>query len=73
VPPTIDEIRDILDAADARGKALTLMLLTGGLREGVIQSLFTILISCQTNTIENNGYVVIIYDVMKLILIDLRA
>lgn len=73
MPPTIDEIRDILDAADARGKALTLMLLTGGLREGVIQSLFTILISCQTNTIENNGYVVIIYDVMKLILIDLRA
>ena len=37
--PTIDEIRDILDAADARGKALTLMLLTGGLREGVIESL----------------------------------
>lgn len=37
--PTIDEIRDILDAADARGKALTLMLLTGGLREGVIEYL----------------------------------
>jgi integrase len=37
--PTVDEIRDILDAADARGKALTLMLLTGGLREGVIESL----------------------------------
>ena len=37
--PTIDEIRDILDAADARGKALTLILLTGGLREGAIESL----------------------------------
>lgn len=37
--PTIVEIRDILDAADARGKALTLVLLTGGLREGVIDSL----------------------------------
>ncbi len=37
--PTVDEIRDIVDAADARGKALTLILLTGGLREGVIESL----------------------------------
>jgi integrase len=37
--PTIDEIRDILDAADSRGKALTLMLLTSGLREGAIESL----------------------------------
>ena len=37
--PTIDEIRDILDAADARGKALTLMFLTSGLREGAVESL----------------------------------
>jgi integrase len=37
--PTIDEIRDILDAADSRGKALTLLLLTSGLREGAIASL----------------------------------
>jgi len=37
--PTIDEIRNILDAADARGKALTLMFLTSGLREGAIESL----------------------------------
>lgn len=37
--PTIDEIRDILDAADARGKALTLVFLTSGLREGAIGSL----------------------------------
>jgi len=37
--PTLDEIRDILDAADARGKALTLMFLTSGLREGAIESL----------------------------------
>ena len=37
--PTIDEIRDILDAADSRGKALTLILLTSGLREGAIESL----------------------------------
>lgn len=37
--PTIDEIRDILDAADSRGKALTLTLLTSGLREGAIESL----------------------------------
>jgi integrase len=37
--PTIGEIREILDAADARGKALTLMLLTSGLREGAIGSL----------------------------------
>jgi integrase len=37
--PTIDEIREILDAADSRGKALTLTLLTSGLREGAIESL----------------------------------
>jgi integrase len=37
--PTLDEIRDILDVADARGKALTLMFLTSGLREGAIESL----------------------------------
>jgi integrase len=37
--PTIDEIREILNAADSRGKALTLILLTGGLREGAIESI----------------------------------
>ena len=37
--PTIDEIRDILEAADARGKALTLIFLTSGLREGAIGTL----------------------------------
>lgn len=37
--PTLEEIREILDAADARGKALTLTFLTSGLREGAIASL----------------------------------
>ena len=34
--PTIDEIREIVDAADSRGKALTLVLVTSGVREGAI-------------------------------------
>lgn len=31
--PTIDELREILDAADLRGKALTLIFTTSGIRE----------------------------------------
>ena len=37
--PTLDEIRDILDAADIRGKALTLVLVSSGIREGAVPSL----------------------------------
>ena len=37
--PTIDELKEIYDAADIRGKALTLILLTSGISEGSIQSL----------------------------------
>ena len=35
--PTIEEVREILDAADIRGKALTLLFLTSGVREGAIE------------------------------------
>jgi hypothetical protein len=38
--PTIDELRDILDAADLRGKALTLIFTSGGIREGAILAIF---------------------------------
>jgi integrase len=34
--PTIEELRDILDAADLRGKALTLVFTSSGIREGAI-------------------------------------
>jgi integrase len=34
--PTIDELREILDAADLRGKALTLIFTSSGIREGAI-------------------------------------
>ena len=34
--PTIDELREILDAADVRGKALTLIFTSSGIREGAI-------------------------------------
>jgi integrase len=34
--PTVDELRDILDAADLRGKALTLIFTSSGIREGAI-------------------------------------
>jgi integrase len=37
--PTIEEIKEIYGACDIRGKALTLMLLSSGIREGAIQSL----------------------------------
>ena len=35
--PTLEEIREIYDAADLRGKALTLTLLSSGIREGAIE------------------------------------
>ena len=35
--PTIEEVREILEAADTRGKALTLLFLTSGVREGTIE------------------------------------
>ncbi len=35
--PTLEEIREILDAADFRGKALTLLFLSSGVREGAIE------------------------------------
>ena len=35
--PTLEEIREILHVADARGKALTLLLLSSGVREGAIE------------------------------------
>jgi integrase len=35
--PTIDEIREIVDAADLRGQALTLVFLSSGVREGAIE------------------------------------
>jgi integrase len=34
--PTSDELREILDAADLRGKALTLIFTSSGIREGAI-------------------------------------
>jgi len=37
--PTIDEIREIVDAADSRGKALTFVFVTSGVREGAIEYL----------------------------------
>jgi integrase len=35
--PTLEEIREILDSADIRGKALTLLFLSSGVREGAIE------------------------------------
>jgi len=37
--PTTEEIREILDASDVRSKALTLLLLSSGLRESAIEML----------------------------------
>jgi hypothetical protein len=37
--PTTEEIRAILDACDIRSKALTLVLLSSGIREGAIEML----------------------------------
>jgi integrase len=34
--PTIDELREIFDVADLRGRALTLIFTSGGIREGAI-------------------------------------
>jgi site-specific recombinase XerC len=37
--PTIDEIQDIINVADLRGRALTLVFISGGIREGAIEGL----------------------------------
>jgi integrase len=37
--PTLEELREIVDAADIRGKALTLVLVSSGIREGAVPSL----------------------------------
>jgi integrase len=37
--PTLDELKEIYDSADIRGKALTLTLLSSGIREGAIEAL----------------------------------
>ena len=37
--PTLDELREIVDSADIRGKALTLVLVFSGIREGAIPRL----------------------------------
>jgi integrase len=37
--PTIDEIKEMIDSSDLRGKALTLVLLSSGIREGAIERL----------------------------------
>jgi integrase len=35
--PTVEEIQEIVEAADLRGKALTLLFVSGGVREGAIE------------------------------------
>ncbi|HYA84380.1 MAG TPA: hypothetical protein VEH06_13170, partial [Candidatus Bathyarchaeia archaeon] len=37
--PTAEEIRDILQVADLRGKPLTLLFISGGIREGAVEGL----------------------------------
>jgi integrase len=37
--PTIDEMKEIIEAADQRGKALTLVFASSGIREGAIEDL----------------------------------
>jgi hypothetical protein len=37
--PIVEEIREIVDAADVREKALTLMFVSSGIREGAIEQL----------------------------------
>jgi hypothetical protein len=37
--PTLEELREILDAADIRGNALTLVLVSSGIREGAVSHL----------------------------------
>ncbi|MFZ0513661.1 MAG: hypothetical protein WAM14_18790, partial [Candidatus Nitrosopolaris sp.] len=37
--PTINEIENILEAADIRGKALTLIFISSGIREGAVEQL----------------------------------
>ena len=52
--PTPEEIREILDASDIRGKALTLLLVSSGIREGAIETLHV----GDYMPIRNNGQVV---------------
>lgn len=49
--PTEDEIREILEAADVRGKALTLVLVSSGIREGAIATLRV----CDYTKVEKDG------------------
>jgi len=37
--PTPEEIREILDVSDIRGKPLTLLLVSSGIREGAVETL----------------------------------
>ncbi len=37
--PTVDEIQSIMEAADVRGKPLTLVFISGGIREGAVAGL----------------------------------
>jgi hypothetical protein len=52
--PTPEEIREILDASDTRGKALTLLLVSSGVREGAIEALHV----GEYTPIRNNGQTV---------------
>ena len=52
--PTPEEIREILDAADIRGKPLTLLLESSGIREGAVETLHV----GDYTPIRNNGQVV---------------
>jgi integrase len=52
--PTPKEIREILDASDIRGKALTLLLVSSGIREGAIETLHV----GDYTPIRNNGQIV---------------
>ena len=52
--PTPDEIREILDASDIRGKPLTLLLVSSGIREGAAETLHV----GDYTPIRNNGQVV---------------
>ncbi len=53
--PTLEELREILDAADIRGKALTLVLVSSGIREGAVSSLCVSHYSKLRNPISDNG------------------
>jgi len=51
--PTPEEIREILDAADIRGKPLTLLLESSGIREGAVETLHV----GDYTPIRNNGQI----------------